>query len=156
MWQRDSYNKQMMLQLGPAIPLHVGSFLKLGLQPELSERREIDLQEIYLMLRLQAAAISHIQQKETYSQRSSPSASVPVRMTSSTPIPLVFAKTQIQPQHEWDAVKERMKKMNPPPPPPPLPPPLPTASAKEKVQEVSEESLDGNKGYDEEINQSDL
>ncbi len=148
MWQQNGYNKKM-LHLGSAIPLHVGSFLKLGLQPELSERREMDLQEIYLMLRLQAAAISHTQQKETHNQRSnSPPVSTPARMTSSTPIPHVFSHTQIQPQHEWDAVKEKLKRVNSPPPPPPLPPP-PQAAVKEQVQEVSVETLDCDEEDDE-------
>lgn len=73
MWQRQAVigglsdkarDGDMMLPLDPPlIPLHIGSFLKLGLQPELSERRDIDLQEIYLMLRLQAAALTRTQQK---------------------------------------------------------------------------------------------
>jgi hypothetical protein len=68
-----------MLPLGSNIPLHATSFLKLGLRAELSERREMDLQEIYLMLRLQAAAVSQSQQKEVY-QKSSPP---PVRIDDS-------------------------------------------------------------------------
>ena len=144
MWQKESCNNPRMLPLGPAIPLHVGSFLKLGLQPELSERREMDLQEIYLMLRLQAAAVSHSQQKEV-NQKSSPP---PVRVTSSTTIPQTFTHSQIQPQHGWDAVKESFKKRRtPPPPPPPLPPPPPGQG----ILEVSNDSMDD---CDTEINQS--
>lgn len=126
MWQKDHCSKPKMLSLGPAIPLHVGSFLKLGLQPELSERREMDLQEIYLMLRLQGAAISHSQQKEN--QKSS-SPTKPARTPSTTAE--LLGQSQIQPQHKWDAVKERLKKrITPPTPPlpPPLPPPPPPAS----------------------------
>jgi hypothetical protein len=51
------------------IPLHVKDFLKLGLQPELSVRRKMDLQNIYLMLRLQVAA------KRIISSKVKPSAS---------------------------------------------------------------------------------
>jgi hypothetical protein len=135
MWQKESCNNPRMLLLGPAIPLHVGSFLKLGLQPELSERREMDLHEIYLMLRLQAAAVSHSQQKEVYQKLSPP----PVRVTSSTTIPQTFTHSQIQPQHGWDAVKESFKKRRtPPPPPPPLPPPPPGQG----ILEVSNDSMD--------------
>ena len=134
MWQKESCNNPRMLPLGSAIPLHVESFLKLGLQPELSERREMDLQEIYLMLRLQAAAVSHSQQKEVY-QKS------PVKVTSSTPVPPSFTHSQLQPQHGWDAVKESFKKRRtPPPPPPPLPPPPP---GQLKVSDkVSSDSMD--------------
>ena len=72
MWQRQDmggYGKSsspaMLFPIDPpVIPLHISSFLKLGLQPEMSDRRDMDLQEIYLMLRLQAAAISHAQRKE--------------------------------------------------------------------------------------------
>lgn len=75
MWQRQaatrgvsgsgrSQDPDLMLPLdSPSIPLHINSFLKLGLQPELKDRRDIDLQEIFLMLRLQAAAIFQTQQK---------------------------------------------------------------------------------------------
>ncbi|XP_045035424.1 inactive serine/threonine-protein kinase TEX14-like isoform X1 [Daphnia magna] len=130
MWQKESCNNSRMLPLGPAIPLHVGSFLNLGLQPELSERREIDLQEIYMMLRLQSA-VSHSQQKEVYQKSNSPPIA---RMTSSTPVPPIYNQTQIQPQHGWDAVKESFKKRRtPPPPPPPLPPPPP---GQQQVPEV--------------------
>lgn len=146
MWQKESCNTSRMLPIGPAIPLHVGSFLKLGLQPELSERREMDLQEIYLMLRLQAAAVSHSQQKEVYQKSSPPPV---VRMTASTPVPQVFNQTQIQPQHGWDAVKESFKKRRtPPPPPPPLPPPPP---GQQEVQEALTCTLDD---CDMEINQT--
>ena len=57
MWQRDGYNQQILLQMGSAIPHHVESFLKLGLQPELSERLAINLHMIYSKL---TAAISRI------------------------------------------------------------------------------------------------
>jgi hypothetical protein len=78
MWQNESCNNPRMLPLWSDIPLHVVSFFKLGLQPELSELREMDLQEIYLMLRLQAVAVPHSQQKEFYQNLSPP----PVRMKS--------------------------------------------------------------------------
>ncbi|XP_046455996.1 uncharacterized protein LOC124203305 isoform X4 [Daphnia pulex] len=146
MWQKESCNNPRMLPLGSDIPLHVTSFLKLGLQPELSERREMDLQEIYLMLRLQAAAVSHSQQKEVY-QKSSPP---PVRINSPTPVPPTFTHSQIQPQHGWDAVKENFKKRRTPAPPqpPPLPPPPP---GQQQILEVSSGSLDD---CNAEINQS--
>lgn len=88
MWLKRSHRA---LKLLPSIPQHVGTFLRLGLQPELDDRQEIDLQEIYLMLRLQAAALAHSQQKqEQESAKTSPQSNVGV-------------------QHSWDAVKLRMK-----------------------------------------------
>jgi len=55
-----------------SVPFHVKRFLKLGLQPESKDRQEIDLQEIFLMLRIQAAAIQQSQQKmESDSHKSS-------------------------------------------------------------------------------------
>jgi len=88
MWLKRSHRA---LKLLPSIPQHVGTFLRLGLQPELDDRQEIDLQEIYLMLRLQAAALAHSQQKqEQESVKTSPQSNVGV-------------------QHSWDAVKLRMK-----------------------------------------------
>ncbi|XP_046446927.1 inactive serine/threonine-protein kinase TEX14-like [Daphnia pulex] len=144
MWQKESCNNPRMLPLGSAIPRHITSFLKLGLQPELSERREIDLKEIYMMLRLQAAAVSHSQQKEVY-QKSGPP---PVRMNCLTPVPPTFTHSQIQPKHGWKAVKNFKKRRAPPPPPPPLPPPPP---GQQQILEVSNDSLDD---CNAEINQS--
>ena len=103
---KDSVHGHMLSPLDPpAIPMHISSFLKLGLQPEMSERRDMDLQEIYLMLRLQAAVLSHSQQRK---------------------------ENDVMNPHAWDAVKEQMKAQNnkrttpaitPPRPPPPPPPP---------------------------------
>jgi hypothetical protein len=98
MWQMETCNNPRMLPLESDIPLHVTSFLKLGLQPELSERRGMALQEIYLMLRIQAATESRSQQKEL-DQKSSPP---PVRINSPTPVPPTFTHSQIQPQHGRD------------------------------------------------------
>ena len=142
MWQKESCNNPRMLPLGPAIPLHVGSFLQLGLQPELSERY-VDLKEISLMIRLQAA-VSRSQQKEENKKSSPP----PVRVTSSATVPKTFTNSQIEPQHGWDAVKESFKKRRTPPPPlPPLPPPPPGQG----TLEVSNDSMDDS---DAEIDQS--
>jgi hypothetical protein len=86
MWHKNS---NRILNINDTIPVHVSSFLKLGLQPKLEEREEIDLQEIYLMLRLQAATLAHNHQKE-----------------SPKNVPLSVPTTR----HDWDAVKEKMKK----------------------------------------------
>ena len=84
MWLKRSHRA---LKLLPTIPQHVGTFLRLGLQPELKDRQEMDLQEIYLMLRLQAAALAHSQQK----------------------LEQDGCRKVVDQQHSWDAVKERMK-----------------------------------------------
>lgn len=146
MWQNESSCNKNMLQLGTSIPLHIASFLNLGLQPKLSDRREMDLQEIYLMLRLQAAAISHTQQKEVCF-KSTPLVSGTFGLTSSTPSSNVFSQPQVQSQHGWDAVKERLKKRITPPPPPPPPPPLPPSPISGKILEetlddINEEHLE--------------
>jgi len=78
MWQKKT---QRMLPISDAVPVHVGSFLKLGLQPALEQREEMDLQEIYLMLRLQAAALAHNQQKETHKSTGPPSKMPPSQPT---------------------------------------------------------------------------
>lgn len=117
MWQRHTCSSPRMLPLDPAIPLHITSFIKLGLQPELSGRGQMDFQEIYLMLRLQAAFINS-QPKET--NPSSPPLSNRKKGTNN---PQVKNPPQPLPSlHEWDAVKQRLKRrIIPPPPPPPLP-----------------------------------
>ena len=88
MWLKRSHRA---LKLLPSIPQHVGTFLRLGLQPELGDRQEIDLQEIYLMLRLQAAALAHSQQKQ--------------EQDSGKPVP----QSNVGVQHSWNTVKKRMK-----------------------------------------------
>lgn len=138
MWQKENCKKPKMLPLGQAIPLHVGSFLKLGLQPELSDRREMDLQEIYLMLRLQTAAVSHSQQKESYLKSNNAPPLAHLTTTSQ-----ILGPSQIQPQHGWDAVKERLKKrITPPPPPPPLPPPPSSQQPTRQKEDLSKESVE--------------
>jgi hypothetical protein len=142
MWQKESCNNRTMLPLGSNIPRHIVSFLKLGLQPEFSERRGIDLQEIFLSLRLQMAAIYHSQRKEVY-KKSSPH---PVRIDSPTPVPPTWT-SEIQPKHGWKAVKKNFEKRQAPPPPP-LPPPPP---GQQQILELSSDSLDD---CNAEINQS--
>ena len=88
MWLKRSHR---VLKLLPSIPQHVGTFLRLGLQPELEDRQEIDLQEIYLMLRLQAAALAHSQQKQ--------------EQENGKTVPQFDSGAQ----HSWNTVKQRMK-----------------------------------------------
>lgn len=95
MWHK---NTNRTLSISDAMPQHVASFLKLGLQPRLEEREDVDLQEIYLMLRLQAATLAHTQQKET-----------PKNVAATNP-PVPPAVATTNQQHAWETVKERMRK----------------------------------------------
>ncbi len=73
MWTRQATMRTSgrLLLDTPCIPLKINRFLQVGLQPEL-DRRNIDLQEIYLMLRIQASAIQKSQPKmEMHQQKSS-------------------------------------------------------------------------------------
>ena len=121
MWKRQcDYNKLgsgLVDQLDNAIPLHIGTFLKLGLQPDPDKRGDMDLQEIYLMLRLQAAVLCQSQQKEVQQQQQYTKhqhnhqqliQEQQNRHHHQTKPPTGFK----QHQHGWEAVKERMKKCN--------------------------------------------
>ena len=121
MWKRQcDYNKLgsgLVDQLDNAIPLHIGTFLKLGLQPDPDKRGDMDLQEIYLMLRLQAAVLCQSQQKEVQQQQQYTKhqhnhqqliQEQQNRHHHQTKPPTGFK----QQQHGWEAVKERMKKCN--------------------------------------------
>jgi hypothetical protein len=126
MWKKQcDYNKLgsgLIDQIGNAIPLHVGTFLNLGLQPDPDKRGDMDLQEIYLMLRLQAAIICQSQQKEVQQQQNSQHQQKHQQLTQEQQ-----NRHQLRPQedhqtkpstgfkqqqHDWDAVKKRMKKCN--------------------------------------------
>lgn len=124
MWLKKT---NRMLNPNEAIPTHIASFLNLGLQPKLEERQEIDLQEIYLMLRLQAAALARSQHKDPPPKNAAadilvakPGDILPTRPAEmlakpseivSKPTGNILPKHVTIPEcnHSWDAVKERMK-----------------------------------------------
>jgi len=125
MWKKQcDYNKLgsgLIDQIGNAIPLHVGTFLNLGLQPDPDKRGDMDLQEIYLMLRLQAAVLCQSQQKEVQLQHSQHQQKhkQPIKEQQNRHQLCPQADHQTKPptgfkqqQHDWDAVKKKMKKCN--------------------------------------------
>jgi len=121
MWKRQcDYNKLgsgLVDQLDNAIPLHIGTFLKLGLQPDPEKRGDMDLQEIYLMLRLQAAVLCQSQQKEVQQQQQytkhQHNHQQLIQEQQNRHHHQTKPRTGFkQQQHGWDAVKERMKKCN--------------------------------------------
>lgn len=133
MWQGNGYIEPRMLNIDPSIPPHIKTFMGLGLQPELVDRRGIDLQEICVMLRLQATLLAKKEQKdqeprEPYIEQNFivQQSQYPLFVPAPGPVTVTHTETQTySPKHDWESVKQSFRRMRnlatPPPPPPPLP-----------------------------------
>lgn len=152
MWQNDGYLEPKMLAIDPTIPAHIKTFLGLGLQPELVDRRGIDLQEIHVMLRLQATLLAKKEQAEKEPKKPPPKQNyyteeLPFHVPVPNPVTATRIETQTNsPRHDWKYVKESLKRMRVPVTPPPPPPPIPKSDIQGERQPDPEES---NKQLDE-------